>query len=311
MAGAGQIRYLILLMGLFAFYNGLIYNEFFAIPLEIFGSCYSEEITVVGNEKSSTSPPSPNEVYEPKQFGFERQKDCVYTFGMDPRWFQSDQMLAYTNNLKMKVAVILAILQMSLGILMKGLNSLYFRKTLDFIFEFIPQIVLLLGLFGWMDLLIIAKWLEPKDIDGYFSLDKPDQLDDYNKVHYTPAIITTMIDIFLAGASNKGEDKEGHEVHKYNYVIEGQQGVSIALLLIAFVCVPLMLCVKPLVLRKQLANHGHGPHVHVHQESIQYEQNPEGGKGFGRNETYEQISAILEKEGSSNENHAFSEIFIH
>jgi V-type H+-transporting ATPase subunit a len=57
---------------------------------------------------------------------------------------------------------------MSLGIIMKGLNSLYFKKTLDFLFEFIPQIILLLALFGWMDILILAKWVEPKSIDGYF-----------------------------------------------------------------------------------------------------------------------------------------------
>lgn len=209
-------------MGFFAFYNGFIYNEFFAIPLEFFGSCYSEEIVVVGNEKSSSSPPSPNEVYEPKQFGFERQEDCIYPFGMDPRWFQSDQMLAYTNNLKMKLSVIFAILQMSLGIIMKGLNSLYFRKTVDFLFEFIPQLVLLLALFGWMDILIIAKWFEPKDIEGYYSYDNPDQVDQYNQIHYTPAIITTMIDMFLAGASNMGTDKDGKEILKYNYVLNGQ-----------------------------------------------------------------------------------------
>ena len=59
----------------------------------------------------------------------------------------------------MKVAVILGILQMSMGIIMKGMNAMYFRKPLDFIFEFIPQIILILALFGWMDLLIIAKWL--------------------------------------------------------------------------------------------------------------------------------------------------------
>ena len=38
----------------------------------------------------------------------------------------------------MKIAVIFAILQMSLGIILKGLNSVYFKSTLDFCFEFIP-----------------------------------------------------------------------------------------------------------------------------------------------------------------------------
>lgn len=65
----------------------------------------------------------------------------------------------------MKLSVIFAILQMSLGILMKGINSIYFRKYLDFMFEFIPQIILLLALFGWMDALIIGKWATPKYID--------------------------------------------------------------------------------------------------------------------------------------------------
>lgn len=79
-------------------------------------------------------------------------------------------MLAYTNNLKMKISVILAILQMSMGIIMKGLNALHFKKPLDFIFEFIPQIILILALFGWMDILIIAKWADPKHIDSDYPI---------------------------------------------------------------------------------------------------------------------------------------------
>jgi V-type H+-transporting ATPase subunit a len=47
MSMASDIRYLILLMGLFGFYNGWIYNEFFAIPLDVFGSCYYQDATVV------------------------------------------------------------------------------------------------------------------------------------------------------------------------------------------------------------------------------------------------------------------------
>lgn len=47
LAALGSTRYLILLMGVFAFYNGFIYNEFFAIPLELDKSCYYEETTVI------------------------------------------------------------------------------------------------------------------------------------------------------------------------------------------------------------------------------------------------------------------------
>jgi len=35
-----QLRYLILMMGIFSCYNGLLYNEWFAIPYPWFKSCY-------------------------------------------------------------------------------------------------------------------------------------------------------------------------------------------------------------------------------------------------------------------------------
>ena len=34
-------RYFLVLMGFFAMYNGLIYNEFFSMPVEFFHSCYT------------------------------------------------------------------------------------------------------------------------------------------------------------------------------------------------------------------------------------------------------------------------------
>ena len=251
--------------------------------------------------------------------------DCVYTFGVDSRWFQSTNNLAYTNNLKMKISVILAILQMSLGICMKGFNAIHFKRPLDFIFEFVPQIILILALFGWMDILIISKWLFVKHIDtdfDYPDLQKkpyPNPYDpaytDFNNVHYSPPIITTMIDIFLNGAGNeKVDESTSQTVPKYLYVLDGQKGASIALVLIAFICVPLMLCVKPFVLKSQLKNHGHGPHVHVESESIQYDKGShieENPKAQAKNEVYGVISAQLEKMGSGGEHHAFSEIFIH
>jgi V-type H+-transporting ATPase subunit a len=130
MALFSQARYLLLMMGICAFYNGWIYNEFFAIPLGVFGSCYEEEPKALHNTT------------ENPQYGYKKITDetggCTYTMGMDPRWAQSDNFLSFTNNYKMKLAVVFAILQMGLGVIMKGFNNVYFKQTIDFFFEFLP-----------------------------------------------------------------------------------------------------------------------------------------------------------------------------
>lgn len=70
---------------------------------------------------------------------------------------------------------------MSLGVCMKALNSIYFKRWLDLVHEFIPQIILLWVLFGYMDILIIKKWLT--DFTG--------------KEHNAPSVITLMISMGL------------------------------------------------------------------------------------------------------------------
>lgn len=68
------------------------------------------------------------------------------------------------------------------GIVLKGLNSINDKKPLDFFFEFIPQFLLMMSLFGYMDLLIILKWLTDWTTVG---------------ISNAPSIITIMIDIPL------------------------------------------------------------------------------------------------------------------
>jgi V-type H+-transporting ATPase subunit a len=121
----------------------------------------------------------------------------------------------------MKMAVIFGVAHMSLAIFQKGLNALHHKNYIDFFNEFLPQIVLLLALFGYMDVIIIAKWLT--DYSG--------------KEHEAPSIIATMVGIFLNGGEINGREffPQNKKIHQ-------------ALLLIIFVCVPWMLLVKPIIL---------------------------------------------------------------
>lgn len=63
----------------------------------------------------------------------------------------------------MKISVIIAIVHMTFGICVKAMNSLHFKRKLDFYFEFIPQVIFMVVLFGYMDFLIIFKWLQNWD----------------------------------------------------------------------------------------------------------------------------------------------------
>lgn len=60
-----SIRYLLFLMGIFACFCGLVYNDFLSIPWNLFGSCYHRE---KGNFVRS---------YE----------GCTYPFGFDPIYY--------------------------------------------------------------------------------------------------------------------------------------------------------------------------------------------------------------------------------
>ena len=61
----------------------------------------------------------------------------------------------------MKIAVIIAVVHMTLGIFIKGSNCLFYGRAVDFLFEFVPQLIFMVLLFGYMDFLIIYKWLVP------------------------------------------------------------------------------------------------------------------------------------------------------
>lgn len=114
------LRYIILLMGVFASFCGLMYNDFMAIPLWLFDSCYDiKEKTPISSDDSSHSG-------EHIPLSIEVKPDCTYPVGIDPAWYMGKNELAFLNSLKMKLSVILGVLQMCLGICMKAFNATYF-----------------------------------------------------------------------------------------------------------------------------------------------------------------------------------------
>lgn len=205
-----KIRYMLLLMGFFATYMGFIYNDFMSMPLNFLGkSCYS-----MNSEKSSFVQQDP---------------ECSYGFGFDPVWMQSKVDIQFYNSFKMKISVIYGVAQMSIGIIIKGMNANYFGRDLDFYHEFIPQFILLLSLFGFMDFLIIEKWLT--DWRGNDLESK------------APSIINVMIELFLNFGNITDPEKEAP-------VIAGQETVCKLILALVLICPPWMLLVKPLIMKQ-------------------------------------------------------------
>ena len=79
-----KIRWLILLMGAFSVYSGLIYNEFMALRFKFFKTCY----TKLPDGKSVS-----------------RRDGCVYPFGFDSIWLGAENEIAYFNSFRTKLAI--------------------------------------------------------------------------------------------------------------------------------------------------------------------------------------------------------------
>ncbi|KAM1040312.1 hypothetical protein FF1_029566 [Malus domestica] len=196
-------RYVLLLMSLFSIYCGLIYNEFFSVPFHIFGgSAYKCRDTACS---------------EVHTIGLIKYRD-PYPFGVDPSWRGSRSELPFLNSLKMKMSILLGVVQMNLGILLSYFNARFFSSSLDIWYQFVPQMIFLNSLFGYLSLLVVIKWCTGSQADLYH----------------------VMIYMFLSPTDDLGE----------NQLFWGQRPLQIILLLLALIAVPWMLFPKPFILKK-------------------------------------------------------------
>ncbi|XP_056635764.1 V-type proton ATPase 116 kDa subunit a 1 isoform X1 [Diorhabda sublineata] len=227
-------RYIILLMGLFSFYTGFIYNDIFSKSMNIFGTRWfvnhtSEEILA---EDEIDLIPSTN------------YKGTPYVFGLDPVWQSATNKIIFLNSLKMKMSIILGITHMLFGVICSTFNYIHFKKYYSLVLEFIPQILLLIFLFLYMVIMMFMKW-------AWYSGEYDNSTDSELLKHSSscaPSVLIYFINMMLMSASTAPNDN--CDIYMY----PGQDLVQKILVFGALICIPVMLLGKPLYIMRQRKN---------------------------------------------------------
>ena len=104
--------------------------------------------------------------------------------------------IVFLNAFKMKISIILGVLHMTFGVCMSFWNHKYFQKPVNIFTEFIPQLLFLLCLFGYLALLMFFKWTKyyANKVEDEFGLSE----------RCAPSILITFINMVLF-RGNKAE----------------------------------------------------------------------------------------------------------
>uniref|UniRef100_A0A667XMJ5 V-type proton ATPase subunit a n=1 Tax=Myripristis murdjan TaxID=586833 RepID=A0A667XMJ5_9TELE len=200
-------RYIILMMGLFSVYTGLIYNDCFSKSLNIFGSGWI--IHSNAHTQKYNAHPNVSGVFS-----------GPYPFGIDPIWNMAANRLSFLNSYKMKMSVIIGVVHMSFGVVLSVFNHLHFRQKFNVYLLFLPELLFLLCLFGYLVCMILYKWVAFGSRDSCLA----------------PSILIHFINMFLM---------QGGDITP---LYPGQVCVEIFLVVVAMLSVPVLLLGKPLYL---------------------------------------------------------------
>ncbi|KAI8767298.1 V-type proton ATPase 116 kDa subunit a isoform 1 [Biomphalaria glabrata] len=221
-------RYIILLMGAFSVYTGFMYNDIFSKPLNFFGSQWA---VTHGDPHYSIE-----ELHRNEKIGFDPNQTFLgspYPMGIDPIWQFAFNKIAFTNSLKMKMSVILGVSQMFFGIALSYFNHRYFNKPLNLIFDFIPMIIFLFCMFGYLIILLFVKWIKYSP----------------SQSHDAPSLLIGLIDMFLFNYAKYVSPGSPVRDDQKQFIYSGQQGFQSFLVVLAVLCVPWMMLGKPLYIR--------------------------------------------------------------
>uniref|UniRef100_A0A4W3JNF1 V-type proton ATPase subunit a n=1 Tax=Callorhinchus milii TaxID=7868 RepID=A0A4W3JNF1_CALMI len=206
-------RYIILLMGLFSLYTGLIYNDCFSKSFNIFGSGWSVKamfdskvwtVSLLRRNQYMTLDPNVTGVFT-----------GPYPFGIDPIWNLANNKLSFLNSFKMKMSVTLGIVHMTFGICLGIFNHMHFNKMYNIALVLIPELLFLICLFGYLVFMIIYKWLAYSPLNS----------------RSAPSILIHFINMFLMQGTGSVDLYDGE--------------VGVFLVVVAVLSVPVLLVGRP------------------------------------------------------------------
>lgn len=205
-------------MGLFSMYTGLIYNDLFSKSLNLFGGSKWQI-----NYNTSTIIENDYLILDPKH----QWLNHTYPIGVDPIWqIAGNSKIIFQNSFKMKISIIFGVLHMIFGMMIRFYNFYHVNDKWSMITVFVPQLIFLVVLFGYLAALMFIKWIKLSAIN-------PIPYDS----HCAPSILLTFINMVLLKSPSSATCNP--------YMFEWQFEIQRLFMLAAIMCVPWMAVAKP------------------------------------------------------------------
>lgn len=210
---------MMLMMGIFSIFTGAVYNDIFSLSLNVFKSGFDLPSNYTSFESVEALP-----------------NGNVYAFGFDPAWHGAENFLLFSNSYKMKQAIVIGVIHMSFAVCLNVFNHIYYKRKAFVWLEFLPQILFMESIFGYLIFCIMYKWSV-----NWWELDS-----NGHHIHNAPPnLLNMLIYMFLTPGSVNPEEQ----------LYPGQGPVQLFLILLAVVCVPWMWFGKPFYLKKEASKH--------------------------------------------------------
>ncbi len=273
-------RYIMLMMGIYSMYTGLIYNDIFSRSMSLFPSAWHW----------------PEDFKEGDTVTAHLSEDGYrYPFGLDWMWHGSENDLLFANSYKMKLSILMGWVHMTYSLCLAYINARHFKTPIDIWGNFLPGMIFFQSIFGYLVFTIVYKW----SVDWYAIGKNP------------PGLLNMLIYMFLQPGTIE-EPLFGDGTF--------QRYLQIFLVLIAVVQVPILLFLKPLYLRyenNRARAKGYRGIGETSRVSALDNDEDDDARSIGRHSIASEISGVamvtqdLANDSDEHEEFEFSEVMIH